>query len=530
VSRASRSISNFVTGTGYTVFSLVVGLVATPLLVKWLGDTRFGIWRSLSDFGGYVGLLELGLSSALMPMLAGAISGQDQSRLSPTLSEGFLAYRKVFWWMLGGYVALAALSPILVRSPPALFGEVWIAASIGIVGIAGILFSPMRVLLDSAQRGYILQLTLIGQFVTITGLSLLLARAGWGVIGLSVALLAGTAVYNIALFISARRFFPQVVTHFVRPTPDPESREQLWQLNRTALVIGICGRAALLSDSIIITQFLGPSVVTGFVLTQRLLDILRGQLQQLGNASWAALAQLHSQGQNELMQKRLIEMTRLTCVLAFAGLIPIVAYNRFFIQRWIGPNIYLGDALTILSSFSAIAWAVCSLWGWLFTGTGRLPLLVSMSIVTSVVNVTLSIGLTWYMRHFSTEYASCGPVAGTVIAICFIQLSWQAILLRREFGFSLRSLAGAIAVPLMFALPFSTGIWWVAHLARPWASTGFAPDAPGILGWISLGTEMSLVALLFLGFSWIALLSKDDRANWKLRFMLIYRRFKPAAK
>ena len=106
-----------------------------------------------------------------------------------------------------------------------------------------------------------------------------------------------------------------------------------------------------------------------FFLTQRLAQLAQAQLQALGSATWAGMAQLHAQGEHALFRARLVELTRLTVVLGASVLVPIVVYNPRFVAMWVGPVQFAGMTLTSISALNALLLSVTALWGlcyWLY--------------------------------------------------------------------------------------------------------------------------------------------------------------------
>ena len=56
----------------FTALTMVTGLLATPLLVQWLGKGPYGVARMIVEVFGYLTLLELGLGGGLGSVLARA--------------------------------------------------------------------------------------------------------------------------------------------------------------------------------------------------------------------------------------------------------------------------------------------------------------------------------------------------------------------------------------------------------------------------------------------------------------------------
>ena len=60
---------NYLGGIVSTVVALVLGLFATPYLVRWLNPERFGAARTAVNLYMMLSLLEFGLSGSISPLL-----------------------------------------------------------------------------------------------------------------------------------------------------------------------------------------------------------------------------------------------------------------------------------------------------------------------------------------------------------------------------------------------------------------------------------------------------------------------------
>jgi O-antigen/teichoic acid export membrane protein len=237
--------------------------------------------------------------------------------------------------------------------------------------------------------------------------------------------------------------------------------------------------------------------VTTLFVTQRLALIVHGQLQGVGLASKAALAELHAQGEHAVFNRRLVELTRLIAILAMTTLGPIMAFNSHFIARWLKPAMDGGDLIVLVAAINALLVAVCSLWLWVFTSTGQVGLCSRPAMASAVLNVAASL-------LFTRAFGLIGPILGTCVAYFAIQAWYLPLLLRRHFGIPIRALAWAVAAPVLAGVPYAAALWWLAR-GRP---------APG---WIGLAAEMGGSALAFLAFSAAVLLDPTDREIWRAR-------------
>lgn len=489
----------------FTAVTTATGLAATPWIVHWLNEERYGAAKLISDYGGYLALLELGLGGALSPLLARAAARGDERTLRGAMAAGVRLYLGVAALIVTVGLLLGAVVGRLVPVSPALARDLRLAWFIAVSGSALLVLSPFRALAEARQRGYRVNLLLTAQAVLITSLSLLWAWRGWGITGQVAALVVGNTLVSLVLARDGAHHHPGLWRAALTDRPAPETWRALWRLSPPTLAMNLCGRVGLLTDYILVGQFLGAAPITTLILTQRLAVLAQAQLQGIGGAAWAGLAELHARGELETFRRRLIELTNLVAILGAAILGPIVAYNRHFFALWVPGQSYGGDLVVLIASANAMHLGLFSLWNWCFVGTGQVRRVLPLVAAGSVLNLAASVSLTWRLRSIA------GPLLGTTLAALTIDLWFMPLLLRKTFGVSLRALAEAVATPLAWGVLYTAGLWWLARMHRPG-------------GWPGLAAETGLAAPGFLALAWFLLLNPTDRDLWRRRLAGLGRR------
>jgi O-antigen/teichoic acid export membrane protein len=352
-------------------------------------------------------------------------------------------------------------------------------------------------LADARQQGFLVNGLLIVQTLITTGMALLLARQGCGITGQYTAALLGMVFSFLVLGLVTYRLYPGLIRRAIVAQSEPALQNELWKLNRPMLIHNLCGRMSLLTDNIIIAALLGPLQVVPFFITQRMALLAQGQLQGIGNATWAALAELHFKEQRETFNRRLENLTSLVALFSVSCMAPIAAYNRHFVTFWVGPDHLATDLLTLLAVANGFLQAIVSLWGWVFCGTGQVSRLVPVLIAGTVVNLSLSILCTW-------AFGLPGPLLGTFASFILVYLWTMPRLLQQVFGVDPKSLVKAVALPLALGLPYGAGVWWFARSHVP-------------NGWLGLATEIVCAGGIYLLLAWQLIFTRTERALWMER-------------
>jgi O-antigen/teichoic acid export membrane protein len=497
MSRTQKSAWNVASGLVFTVVSLSAAFFATPWLLHWLGSERFGTFKVLMDWMGYLALFEWGLGGALMTCLALKISHGDKSEVRSYLTAGMQAYLWVMPAMLIIGIGLVVALPNIVELEEATSYELLIS---GLIYLLPVLLTPLyifRSLAEARQRNYILSLLMTIQTIVTTGLLIATAWAGWGLPGQSLSIaVAQIPAVLILMWDGIRGYGP------IWPSPPNSSaKKELWSLSWPTFVHGFTERIGIVGDNVIIGWILGPVAVVPFYLTQRLASLVKSQLYSLGNSTWAALVNLYSQGQISTFRSRLLELTNAISGLGVALLGPIAAFNHHFISRWVGYSNFAGDAVNIIACINIWLWSIYSLWGWPVFGTGHIRLWIPYAVVFTVINVTLSIVGTLALGLI-------GPLLGTLISFLIIN-SWALPrILNQIFELSPWVLWQTALAPLTWGLPYSIILWLIAKTHTP-------------SGWLVLAAEMGLSSLCGLFLWWNLSLNDDSRKQWRSRLRIV---------
>jgi O-antigen/teichoic acid export membrane protein len=494
--RTRNAVWTYGTSVGFTLASVALALWATPLLLRFLGEERFGAVRAGSDWLGYLSLLEMGLAAALLPLLARASGSGDHPRVRAILGAGARRYAWAAAAMIAAGLGLAWALPFLVPVGDGLASELRLGCALALIPFVLLPLSvPLRALLEAQQRGYRVGAILMVQTVVTTALAVGLARSGWGIAGQFAALAAGSLLFHAAVIGDGLRATGGRPSAFLGAADAAATRE-IGRLNAPSFVVSLCGRVGLLTDNLVVAGLLGPVAVVPFFLTVRLPLLVQGQLQAIGTAAWAGLADVHARGNPQRFSAGVLQVTRVVAASGAALLAAVVAFNAAFVSLWVGAPRYAGTAVTALAALNAFGQALLSWWGWCLTATGRVRRLVPALLAQTAVNLGLSLALTPWL-------GLAGPLLGTLAG--HLGLAWHLPrVLEDEFGVRRRDLARAAAPPLAAAVPWAATLAWLADRWQP-------------AGWPSLAAGAAVGAVAFVGLWWALLLRSTERADLRSR-------------
>ena len=275
--------------------SMLVGVIAVPLTLHYLGDERYGLWVVISSLALALNFADLGLGNSLVNTLANAHGRGDRSGARQQVSTAFflffaiaIALLIVFWavypfvnWAgafnVHGFVA-GIVSRIELAYQNAFANGVWTA--VGSVGSLAALMLAMH------------------YHVRLPGLVLMLS-------GVPVLATIGQAL--TVFFVTRPWLRPSLSWVNGRVAAD------LMRLGSGYLVIQLAMTLSMYSDSIIATQILGLEAVTQYAVVSKPFALLSATLFMAFVPMWPAYTEALAKGDMAWVRQTLNRSLGLAC-------------------------------------------------------------------------------------------------------------------------------------------------------------------------------------------------------------------------
>jgi O-antigen/teichoic acid export membrane protein len=451
-----------------TVLTVLAGLIATPLLLRWLGAERFGLVRLLEATLALLGVGWVCLGTALGAGLVPRLARGDQPGVRQWVAAAQLLAAGIGVAVLVLAALLVWLGPLGQPASPALQGE-WQAAFWLLLGGAALLapWQLARTVFEADQRGARVSGVLTFSSLLTTAVALLLAARGGGLPGQALAMLCGSALTALWLYAWVRRTYAP----WSWVIPPRQDLLTLFHHASRLFLASLCGALAVRCEVLAVQVLYSPEEVTRYHLTQRLYALWQGQLLMLGTAVWAPLADLYVRQERAVLQQRLGQTVAVLCALGCAGGVAALGYTEHFLHLWgVGREQFLGGVAAAAFVLAMPAAALHSLFGWMLTATGhsRQYVVSAGSFALAAVAGCFGLGHLW------------GPagVALGMTAAYAVSLLGNLAMLHHLGIFSLSRGLGPALRALLLALPLAWLSWRIGQAHTPW-------------GWLGLLAEMT---------------------------------------
>jgi len=455
VDRSSRILRNVASNwTGFAV-NAVVTLVLTPVILRELGEARYGIWILTSSIIGYYGMLDLGFRAGVNQFLTRSLAVPDFERASNVISTAFVALSLLGLGMAGLSVAAAYMVPEIFDLPPATEQEAfWCILIIGATAGIQCVLSPFSAVFVAKQRFDLSNLIGVStRLPTAIGIYVAL-KSGYGLIGISLATGAGTILDYVIRWIVARRLVPELQVS--------RNRSNLSQLREIGsfgiwnFLIEVSRFVYLYMQPLLIGFLMPISAVGYYALAAGLWYQINGLLGPIGQVLYPAAAEMDVRGERESMRRLYSVGSRLMLLVV----IPVVLIAYFwapdFYRLWIGEKYLTGETYasvsdilrvlligTLLSYTSNVA-------GQIILAAGHIRQLALLQISGAVLNLTASLILIHY-------FGLIGVAIAAILATIVVDLVGIPVVLNRHVGihvkeFLLSAWARLVGVALLLAM------------------------------------------------------------------------------
>lgn len=473
-------LTNVQYGVAARLWSLVLALATTPLLLHGLGAERFGVWVLLSAIAGYLTYFDFGIGVALAQAVA-----MDAPRRSPEQTRRLVGTGTWLSVLLAALLAFAALlaRPLLFRLfPLEAAGREEIGTAYTVVVLAFSVLAAcasfQAVLIGSGRlRAYYVTSMALAT-LQLAGIVAIIQWRG-GLKDLAFNSLLWSAAGGLVWIWLARRALPG--TGFSRAMDTRRARELLkfgWKVQ----VTNVAAFALQYVDRLIVGASLGAIAVARYEVGARVGNVPRLLSGPVGLAVLPRASRLFGEGDGEGLRALAVSGTRLltVAILTLAG--PLAVGAPFFLRVWLGQ--FHPDSVRVLVTLSAVA-AFHSSSGILSAiarGIGspgletRYTALLVLSLVFGGAAATAALGLTGLL--------ACSAFTTVALTLYFGGVMAAALKVRKRDLFF-----GPVAVPWTMGLTAAG----VAYLCGRLASTRL--PAFGSLLLVSAAFEASFVGL-----------------------------------
>ena len=437
---------NFASGYLGLAISLLLSFFLTPIVLRELGRSDFGLWVVITSLGTYIGLLDAGVATAAVQQIASSIAVGDEDRLAK-----ILATAQVFF-MVTSLLAVAACA-VFVPFLGEVFGVArhsLPSAQVGLVLMGvftgfGFLTSVPKASLYGGGRSDRITVIGIGLAIATQGGQIAVVVLGGGLVGLFAVSAAGGLVGLVATTYVARR------TGLMRPGRGRPTRAVLGQLLRSAwrnVVIAVAGTVAWNLDTVVIGLILPIGQVAPYSIalsTSNFTNSISSSGTALLLPSYAHSSALHDQErQFRLYSKAVLFSMAITIPLVVA----LIAFGQALLRLWLGTVPDHTYQVLVALNVMILLGVPGGQSFFLLVGIGRNGLLAALALPAAISNIGFSVAATFWL-------GPVGPAIGSLPQVLILEFVILPVVCCRTLGVAVKRYALEALLPLGVPLAVS---------------------------------------------------------------------------
>jgi O-antigen/teichoic acid export membrane protein len=409
---SSRNVRAIVTAaTGATARAVQVGtsLVTIPVVIRYLGNERFGLWMTISSVLAMAGFADFGIGNGVLNHVAKSFGRDDLDGVRRAVSSGFAVL---------GSIALALLTLFYSTFHFIPWADVFRVTSVQARAEAGpalLVFATcfaLNIPLDIVQRVQLgIQQGYRNGVWQLCGSALALAGVLSGVwlhasLPALIAVLAGAPVFATAL--NAIHFFG-----FVRPELRPSVRlvsrkaiAQIAKLGGLFFVLQLAVAIGYSSDNLVLTRVMGPLAVAQYAVPCKLFSLAAMVTSFFITPLWPAYTEALQRQDHPWIRQTLSRSLLLATGASVALSGCLVFWGNRIIHLWAGNGIDASPLLLTGLGIWGVVVPVSSTLAMFLNGLSVMRFQVVVAIAGAPANLALSVYLTRRIGISGVVYGS----------------------------------------------------------------------------------------------------------------------------
>ena len=410
---------------------MVVPFFLTPFVIRHLGLTAYGIWILAVSTVSYLGVLDMGLRSAVIRFVSKAEAQGKPEDATRVIGAALWVRVLIATAVAVLSIGLALLFPHLFKIPsgmqrPAQLTVLMCALSVALTLISGV----FGAVLAAIHRFDVLSLVSASQTLARAAGVILILTSGHGLITLafwevSISLLGGLTTMGMAL-----KLFPPCRARLARP--DKGILKMIWSYSFTTFIFIIATQIIINTDNLVIGAFISVGMVAFYSIGGSLMSYSTQVVTSVSTTFTPMASNMEAAGRAEGLQRLLLRGTQGTLAILLPISLALVLRGKTFIGLWMGPQYseISGTVLQILivSQFFGIADGTAAS---IMMAIDKHKPVARWAVAEAVLNLGLSIVLVKTIGIYGVAW-------GTSIATAFVHLAFWPRYVRKVLGVPVR--------------------------------------------------------------------------------------------
>ncbi len=422
------------TNTAWNMISygwpILFSIIITPIVVNSLGIRDYGIYTFFNTVISLLGLLDLGVSTAISKYLAEYYGQGNKERIKKLLGTTLSIFLGI------GIIGLLVF--ILGAIIPSLFDNLTDYSKYRV----GIIFAGMTFFVMVMSSIYSITFTSLQRFDigSKIGITMLTAQQ-ISILILVLLKYSINEIFVVQFIIAILSYFTQkhIAEKILPELPkefswDSIEAKKCYKFGLVTFVNNIATTSLTYLDRLIMPFFLGPSSLTYYSLPGNIASKIPGVSNSLSGILFPMTSSLHGLGDLEKIKTLYIRSFRLITVIAASVTVTILAYAYPILKYWI--SVDLAEKASSVLIILAITNFILALAGPLSSfllGLGKLKFLTTLSLSMASLNTLLLVILLPFAGIKGAAWAYLLSLLPVAYMFYFTEKHYLSLLERKKY-------------------------------------------------------------------------------------------------
>jgi len=399
----------------YKLLGVAISFIAVPLMIRYLGNERYGIWSTMLSIFSWIVLFDVGIGNGLRNKLTESLAKDDIENAKKYVSTGYIALGAISFFLFVVFIVCSQYInwQVVFNTNKIDLSELKTAVTLaGSFIIINFWLSLINQIINGLQKT---SLVVFNQFLS-NLLSLVFVAILYFFFQSSLTLLV--LFYGFSLLFSNLliTFFVFKKYDFLFPTLKKFSKDcikSITLLGAKFFIIQIAAIVIFTTDKILITQLFGPDQVTTYDVVFKLFSIITMAHNIIMSPLWSAYSDAYHREDFAWIRKTIKNQLKLYALFVL-GTIVLIFLAKKIIYLWIGNSVQVDNMLIIAMGAFVLVSTWNNLFAYFINATNNLKIQIITSIIAMIINIPLSI---FIVKKYNI--GTYGIVIGTIISLLF---------------------------------------------------------------------------------------------------------------
>lgn len=389
--------------------SLVLSLLYTPLLLKYLGDEQYGVWATMLSIISWINYCDIGIGNGLRNILTKELTHREYKNAERAISTAYICLSALMGIILS--LLIAATFFINWKSVFNTQYEVRIPLLISFIFISvNFVLALCNIILLSLQKSEITSVkSVCVQIINIIGVVLLDRFTGSSLIYMSILFGASSFIVHATTSLAIVQKRPYLAPKF--SAFDRSYVKAITGLGVKFFVAQIAALILYTTDNLLVSRLFGASSVTPFSIADKVFNTGYMVFAAVTVPFWSKTTQ-EIEKQNFSIIRKYFRQLNILALLFAAACICVSIVFRPVVNVWLRKELGFSNALIAVMCIYYSVYAFCGVSSPFINGMNGVNGVMVLGILQGVLNIPLSL---FFARHCGLGVV--GIRLGTLIVV-----------------------------------------------------------------------------------------------------------------